>query len=352
MQFNHIINAFNIDYDTFKVDKIDSGNINRTFSVEIYKGNNSKKYLLQKINTKVFTQPKKLMQNVKLVLDSLQNELFTYVTTKNNKLFHIDNEGSYWRMYTFVNNSVTFQKIDNLNLIYESGNAFGNFLMQINRLDYSMFNQTIKNFHNTKNRYKKLECAIKLNLCNRYNEVKNECEYLLNIKSKCCKLQNAIQSKNLPLRIVHNDTKCSNVLFEQNNFKALAVCDLDTVMPGAIAHDFGDGARSICSSDSEESINFKNIYFDLNKFDSFANGFLTPLKAYLTQEEKNLMYLGVLTLTCELSVRFLTDYLLNDVYFKINYPNNNKNRAINQLILVKDIIKKEDAIREITLKYL
>ena len=152
--------------------------------------------------------------------------------------------------------------------------------------------------------------------------------------------------------MVHNDTKCSNVLFDKDSLNFLSVIDLDTVMPGIIAFDYGDGARSICSAQSEESCDFNKIEFSLLKFDYFSNGFLTQLKDQLCSLEKECMYQGVFTLTCELAIRFLTDYLMNDCYFKISYPENNKMRALNQICLLKDIINKEEYIKKIANKYL
>ena len=186
----------------------------------------------------------------------------------------------------------------------------------------------------------------------RFKEVINEYEFLLSLKEHATKLQNLLNDGRLPIRVVHNDTKCSNVLFDKDSLNFISVIDLDTVMPGIIAFDYGDGARSICSVQSEESCDFNKIEFSLLKFDYFSNGFLTQLKDQLCSLEKEYMYLGVFTLTCELAIRFLTDYLMNDCYFKINYPENNKMRALNQICLLKDVINKEEYIKKIANKYL
>ena len=151
----------------------------------------------------------------------------------------------------------------------------------------------------------------------------------------------------MPLRITHNDTKCNNVLFDEQTKKAVCVVDLDTVMPGIVAYDFGDGARSIASSVSEEEKNLDIVQFDLEKFKSFTLGFLSECKDILTNTEKQTLYLSVFVITAELSARFLTDYFIRDKYFKISYPTNNLVRAKNQIKLLKDIDKKLPYIKKI-----
>ena len=349
MDFKEIINSFDLKYDNFSIETIQGGNINSTFLVKTNYHGKPDEYVLQRINSQVFGAPLAIMDNIEVVLNHLDSKILYYIKSKDGKSYFIDKEGNYWRIYNYVQNSISYSSTDNYDLIYETGKAFGNFLLQVKDVNANLINETIPNFHNLVIRYNSLEKAKN---SYRFDEVKDEYLFLLSLKKKACYMQSEFSKGKLQHRIVHNDAKCSNVLFDRNTLKYLAVVDLDTVMPGLIAYDFGDGARSICASKGEESNEFNKIYFCLDKFEQFSKGFLTELKDYLTINEKHTMHLGVFTLTCELAIRFLTDYLMGDCYFKINYPTNNKIRALNQIALLKDIIKKENQIKLITNKFL
>lgn len=351
MNIQNVIDEFFSSYNKYELHPITEGNINTTFLLKIYIANNESKYILQKINKTVFKQPVEVINNATLILDYINNKSLFYLKTKNNLNYYIDDNGDYWRVYNYVKNSVSFSTTQNLNLIEQTGKAFGNFFYELSDFAPNQLNITIKDFHNTKKRFEYLESIINNNPA-RLKYANKECNLLLLLKSESLELQNMVDNSQLPIRVTHNDTKSNNVLFNTNTNEYITVIDFDTVMPGIIAHDFGDGARSICASLDENSDDFDSIYFDLNKFDSFAKGFLNECNHVLTQTEKESLYSGILTITTELSVRFLTDFLENDKYFKIDYPMHNLIRAKNQLTLAYDIYSKTKEIKNIINSYI
>ena len=342
-----IIDNFFDRYDRFTVEILKGGNINLSYHLLIYVDNQKQDYVLQKINGRVFENTKEVIENASLILDWIKSPYLEYKKTIDNKNYYVDQNGEYWRVYTFVKNSTSYDCSDNLYLIEQTGYAFGDFFKKLNDFDYKKLNITIVDFHNTTRRFSQLADSVFVN-CERFTEIHEDYKQLMSLKKDSLILDELLAQKKLPIRTVHNDTKLSNVLFDKNSLKFITVIDLDTVMPGILAHDFGDGARSVCASHKEDYVDFKEVYFDLNKFYYFTKGFASNLKGILTEIEKKTLYLGVITITAELCARFMTDYLLNDIYFKIDYPTHNKVRYKNQLALLKDVYKKEKIIKEIT----
>ncbi len=346
-----IVDNFFALYDEYKITPITSGNINKTFLLNIRQHGEIKKYVLQMINKSVFNNPKQVILNGVKILQASKNEVLYYVKTLLEENYYEDNDGNYWRTFNFVENSISFNQTDNLFLIEETGRAFGNFFSLLDNFEANSLYLTIPDFHNTKKRFLKLEMARK-NSSERFKRIEREWQLISTLKNKVFALQSMLEAGELPLRVTHNDTKCSNVLFDKESLKFLTVIDFDTVMPGIIAHDFGDGARSICSTKKEDDCDFDKIKFDLEKFYYFSRGFIQEIKHVLTEKEKQTLYQGVLTITVELAMRFLTDYLQNDIYFSIDYPDHNRIRAINQLVLACDIFDKEGQIKKITYEFL
>jgi thiamine kinase-like enzyme len=270
-----------------------------------------------------------------------------YLKTLNGEKYFKSDDGSIWRIYNFVEKSISFDETNSCDIIYQVGKAYGNFFFKLQNFDAHKLKITIPNFHNTKMRYNILDEAV-MNNPERASLIQREYALLKKLKNHACFLDSLIDDKKLPLRITHNDTKCNNVLFNRLTLSYITVIDLDTIMPGYVAHDFGDGARSICSTEREDSKNFEKVSFDLNKYYYYAKGFSEELSSSLNELEKVTIHLGILKITTELSMRFLTDFLCGDVYFKIDYKNHNLNRAINQLTLAYDILDKQEDIREIT----
>ena len=363
MTIQEICESFDIGGRYISCEEVTTGNINSTYHVKYVRDGMEKDYIVQKINKQVFKDPEKLMDNIVCVTDYvrqniIKKELSTkrfvlraFLTKKENKPFLVDNVGQYWRCYRYIKNSMTYDETDNLEIIERIGLAFGRFQDCLDGFDASKLFIPIKDFHNTPKRYKDFETAIKNDTFGRKVQVEKEIEELLSFKNKASIIQNLLDNGELPLRVTHNDTKSNNVSFDKDSHEPMAVLDLDTVMPGAIAYDFGDAVRFIANSVIEDYPDIEKVSLDLDKYQAFTKGFVGQLKETLTQKEKQTLNLGVFTMTVELAVRFLTDYLEGDVYFKTKYPGHNLDRARNQLALAKDFLRKEDILEEFINKY-
>lgn len=364
MTIKEICSQFDIGGEYLECEENFSGNINNTFKVTFMRGGEIKEYILQKINKHVFKEPEKVMDNIVRVTDHVREKvvkrnqstrtgvLRAFPSLKDNVHYVIDDVGEYWRCYRYIHNSITYDACDDLGLIEKMGVAFGKFQNDLIDFDAESLFITIPDFHNTKKRYNDFREAITLDPLKRVKKVENEITKLLSFEQKACKLQDYIDQNQIPLRVTHNDTKCNNVSFDKDSGEVLAVLDLDTVMPGAIAHDFGDAIRFIANSRKEDDPNFKLVKINLEKYESFAKGFIGEVKDLLTDLEKETLVLGVFTMTVELAVRFLTDYILGDVYFRNKYPGHNVDRAKNQIVLAEDMLVNFDKMEETLKRYL
>ena len=346
---------FKINEPFFAYEEIKMGNVNQTYKVSYIQDDGSgmaqiKSYLLQKINTYAFQYPVELMRNIDRVTEYIRQK-FPGVTglhfhhTLDGKNYLEDREG-FWRMCNYVP-SVTFDTCDDLNVIRSAGKAFGDFQMMLADFDAADLFYTIPDFHNTRHRYQQLKNSIKADPCGRVKEVEAEIEWLLSMEEEACRLTDMEHAGKLPLRVTHNDTKINNVLFDQVTHKPLVVIDLDTVMPGLVAHDFGDAVRFAANFVEEDCPDYKKAGVDLNVFWAFTEGFLQKTAAQLTREEIDTLALGSFALACELSTRFLNDYIKGDKYFKIKHAKHNLERTRCQIALAKDMMKKMNAMNAI-----
>lgn len=357
MDIYTICKSLNFKGELKSYDVITAGNINTTYHVTTKSGKHIYEYLLQKINKNVFKDPANVMQNIVNVSNYIAKKsnssdlkILTFNTANDDKPYLIDELGNFWRAREYLD-CITFNSTDNLKIIEEAGFAFGEFQYLLDGYDASTLYESIPNFHNTKKRIENLEKAIAYSISERKHNCFEEIGYIFANKVVACKLCDMLESEELPLRVTHNDTKCNNVIFNKETLKALAVIDLDTIMSGLTAYDFGDGARSICSTTEEDETDLTKVKFDLEKFKSFAKGYLKPLKNTLTENEIKTLGLGVYIMTIELSSRFLEDYLNGDIYFKTKCTEHNLIRTRCQIALCKDIWRKLDKINEIILEY-
>lgn len=342
---NFLVNG---SYKTFR--QVCGGNINKTYKVFFTGKNNC--YILQKINTLVFNNPTKLMENQKAIINHLnslgKNYLLTplkFVKTKSGEDYFIDSQGNFWRMYEFINNSISYSSSDNQNVIFEAGYAYGSFLNALSNFDISRLHIAIKDFHNTPLRLASLKQSINNSPRGKVNLVKDEIDFLLTNEGIASYYISKIEKGQLKLKVTHNDTKFNNVLFSKTTHKALAVIDLDTVMPGLISYDFGDATRSICSQFGED-FNGSN-YFMLDKFKAFSSGFLKAIKGSLSLYEYETLYFAPIVMTYELACRFLKDYLDGNIYFKCDFTEHNLVRAKNQISLLQDLLNKRQKLQQI-----
>ena len=248
----------------------------------------------------------------------------------------------YYRIYKYIDNSISYDKSFNKDIVYNTGKAFGNFQKLLNNYPMNSLNETIKYFHDTKKRYDKLIKDIN-NLSNdRVKEAYQEIEFIIKHQTICDLIINKLNNNIIPYRVTHNDTKVNNVLMNKETLDYLAVIDLDTVMPGSMLFDYGDGIRSTTCTCLEDEHNLSKVKIDLELFESYTRGYLSEISDCITQEELNLMAKSIEIITLELAIRFLNDYINGDTYFKVEYNKQNLYRTKAQLALVKDIETKLD----------
>ena len=327
-------------------EQIKSGHINETYVITTDTG---AQYILQWINRYVFPKIDALMNNVSAISAFLDKHekgkmaMIRYLDTLEGKSYYDDGRGGAWRSYRFVDHSICLQRPETKEDFYECARAFGHFQYALNDFPAETLEETIVNFHNTPDRFRQFREAIAADPLGRMREVEPEIAYLFSREEKACRLHALRLNGELPVRATHNDTKINNVLLDENSRKALCVIDLDTVMPGLSAYDFGDAIRFGASTADEDEKDLDKVALDLELFRVFTRGFLRACPS-LTEREREVLPLGSFTMTLECGMRFLTDYLLGDKYFSIDYETQNLDRARAQLALARDMEKKEEAM--------
>lgn len=336
-----------------------TGLINDTYIVEF----KEIKYILQKINDYVFQSPIGVMYNIDLITEYIRNRVIyegenyrnstlTLVKSKLNKNFVIVNDDEYWRCYTWID-GITYDSTTDPEIFCEAGRAVGRFQHLLNGFHTRFLTDNIKNFHNTPYRYETFKDVVKIDDLDRVKECLPEIEFVKARANKMSIITDAIAEKRIPRRVVHNDTKLNNIMFSKDGKKALCLIDLDTAMKGSLVYDYGDALRLGASTAAEDEVDLSkvNINFDLVK--AFTYGFLETIKGIIVKEEIKLLLTGYFTITLELGMRFLTDYLDGDKYFalkdeqKMNRPKINLERARNQFKLVSEIEKNYERLNKI-----
>jgi len=352
-----ILENYNIKGKLIKIEDNNSGNINKTFVATFVDNKIEKKYLVQKINTTVFTEPYKLMKNIegitsfikkqaKLENDQEHKTLEIIKTKKGDSLCKILPEKEYYRIYDFIEDAIAYDYSTNLSVVYNTGKAFGNFQRLLANYPMNQLEETIKDFHNTPCRLKTFINDIKIDSQKRVSEVAKEIVFIIQREDICSLIMNKLGTVEIPFRVTHNDTKVNNVLMKKDNGEFLAVIDLDTVMPGSLLFDYGDGIRSTASNAKEDEIDLDKVYINLELFEAYTDGYMSEMAPYLTKTELSLMGESIRIITLELAIRFLNDYINGDTYFKIDYEKHNLDRALNQIKLVIDIEDKIDYINK------
>ncbi len=330
---------FNMDND---IGEYGNGHINDTYIT------NPSQYILQRINTNIFKNPNELMSNIEKVTKFLkkkishdggnpERETMTIVKTLDRKnLFKYD-ENNYFRVYKYVENSLAIETPESTEDLYQAAKGFAKFQKRLADFPADTLFETIKNFHNTPVRFEALKKAIAEDKMNRVFEVQAEIEFALKQENWISTVVDGLADGSIPLRVTHNDTKINNILFDAATRKALCVIDLDTVMPGSMLYDFGDALRVGAATAAEDETDLDKVGFDLDAFEAFARGYAEEMAGELTEREIELLPLSAKLLTYECGIRFLTDYLEGDTYFKIHRPNHNLNRTRSQFKLVEAI---------------
>ena len=316
------------------------GHINHTLRITTDTG---AEYVLQKINKYVFRDPVRLMTNASAVTEYLRQRIddprnaMHFIPTYQGNFYHRDECGEFWRAYDFIG-GFCLDAPETEEDFYQSALAFGRFQQLLTDFPADSLYETIPEFHNTIDRYRQLKESVKTDACHRVVEVQKELAYALELEELGGTLQRMRESGELPLRVTHNDTKLNNVLLDRATRKSLCVLDLDTVMPGLSAYDFGDSIRFGASTAAEDEPDTDKISLDLHLFEVYTKGYLEA--ADLTEKEIEMLPMGAFVITLETGIRFLKDYIDGDLYFKIAYPQHNLVRARSQLKLAGDMLAK------------
>ncbi len=337
-----------------------SGNINGTILVNVRPddGIKDKRYILQSINTEIFKKPEELMNNIVKVTSYLkeqiimadgdpERETLTPVCTDEGAFLYRDPSGICWRMYIFIEDTVCLDKSENAGQFYETGRTFGEFQHMLRDFPADSLCEVLPSFHDTPERFEALEKAVKNGNQNRCQEAAAEIAFCMARRDDAGIIASRLKEGKLPLRVTHNDTKLSNIMLDKDSRKGICVIDLDTVMPGSALYDYGDAIRSGANTAEEDETDLNQVSCSVELFEAFTKGFLEGCQGSLTAEEIKLFVRAAWTITLEQAVRFLADYLMDDVYYRIRYPKHNLDRTRNQLKLVSDIEEKWQQLESI-----
>lgn len=322
------------------------GHINDTYLAET-----NPKFILQRLNNNVFKQPEMVMRNIGLVTEHIRKKIsaaggnpdregLTLVKTLEGEDFYKADDNNYFRVYKFIEDATSYNAVENPLQFYNAAKSFGKFQNMLSDFPADKLFETIPDFHNTRIRFNNLKKAIEEDKCGRVKETEAEIEFALARESDVDTIVNGISDGSIPLRVTHNDTKLNNVMLDNNTGEGVCVIDLDTVMPGSLLYDYGDALRFGASTGSEDEVDLSKIWFDIELFTFFTRGFLEELGSVITKRELELLPYGAKIMTYECGIRFLTDYLSGDTYFKIHHEKHNLHRARTQLKLVSDIEEK------------
>lgn len=345
-----IYSQFRLDGRVIDCARTGGGHINRTYLVVTAKPH---LYILQWLNGKVFKNLTGLMSNVIAVTDYLHKQVqdsrgaLTLIPTLTGEPYLMTPEGDCWRMYEYILDSVCLEAAETAEDLRQSGVAFGMFQNQLADFPAATLTETIPHFHDTPDRYRIFREAIHTDAACRLESVRDVVNRYLAHEAEADALHALLRSGELPLRVTHNDTKLTNVMLDDETRQPLCVIDLDTVMPGLAAHDYGDAIRFGASTAAEDEPNLDKVEMSLEMYEAFTEGFLSACGDRLTDKEIETLPLGAKLMTLECGVRFLTDYLNGDVYFATHRPGQNLDRALTQLKLVEDMEKKWDEMNAV-----
>ncbi len=360
---NEVIEHFDFVGKQLSCEPYGSGHINDTFLLEYkIKHMGVIPIILQRMNTNVFKNPEQLMENILNVTAFLrekiienkgdpERETLTVILNKSGKPYYKDSENHYWRAYHFITCATGYDEVKNDEDFYQSALAFGRFQSLLADYPANTLHETIPDFHNTKARFKVFKDAIKNDVCGRVKDVEEEIRFVLEREDVANILTNMQERGELPLRVTHNDTKLNNVLIDDKTHQGICVIDLDTVMPGLAINDFGDSIRFGASTGAEDEKDLSKINCDMHLFEVYTKGFIKGCNGKLTPNEIKALPIGAKVMTFECGMRFLTDYLQGDTYFKTQYPTHNLDRCRTQFKLVKDMEKKWDTMNNIVSNY-
>jgi thiamine kinase-like enzyme len=354
---NKIFDRFITEGTYNKGEPYGSGHIHDTFRIETAEKDKDD-YILQRLNNKIFRNIPELQQNIERVTlhlrkkisevpgSDIKRECLSLINSKDNNSWISDETGNYWRMYIFISNHRSYDIVDTPDKVYEGGKAIGRFQAMLADLPGEPLHETIPFFHDIEKRLDKLLITIKADPVGRSAKVKDEIDKIMKRAEAMKTILRLGKEGKIPLRITHNDTKFNNILLDEND-KALCVIDLDTVMPGYVHYDFGDAIRTAANIAAEDEKELSKVKMDINFFEAYARGYLSETRDTLNSVEKEYLAFAPRLITYTIAVRFLTDYIDGDNYFKIHHEHHNLQRARAQMKLVESMEEQYETMREI-----
>ncbi len=340
-----------------------SGHINDTFLIKLDNIKSSyEKVILQHMNKQIFQKPVELMENISRVTKHLrkkiiekggnpERETLNVVPTRSGGKYYIDSQGEYWRAYKFIGDATSYDKVERPEDFYESAVSFGRFQSMLADFDAVKLHEVIEGFHDTKKRFQTFKDAVEQDIMGRAEGVKEEIQFVLDREDVANVLGDMQARKELPLRVTHNDTKLNNIMIDDETRKGICVIDLDTIMPGLSVNDFGDSIRFGASTALEDEKDLSKVSCDMELFELYTKGFIKGCKGKLTEKEIETLPMGAKVMTFECGMRFLTDYLQGDTYFKTHREGQNLDRCRTQFKLVADMEDKWAEMEDIVKKY-
>ncbi|HEX4286393.1 MAG TPA: aminoglycoside phosphotransferase family protein [Terracidiphilus sp.] len=330
-----------------------SGHINDSYCAVFRESSKPMRYIVQRMNTQIFKNPVALMGNIQRVTAHIAQQLngqsdcdrrvLTLIPARDGRVYFEDPAHGFWRAYRFIEGASSYDAVQSPEQAFQAAKAFGRFQQMLASLPAPRLHETIPNFHDTPKRFSALDAAITADVANRAASAKPEIAFALSRQSIVSKLID----DNLPERVTHNDTKFNNVLLDDGTGEGICVIDLDTVMPGLAAYDFGDMVRTTTSATMEDERNLSKVRMEFPMYDALVRGYLESAGDFLTQGEKSSLAFSGKLITFEIGIRFLTDYLSGDTYFKVHRDGHNLDRCRTQFALVESIEQQEDAMHRL-----
>ncbi len=358
----HFLNAFGRTEEIAEWKPFGHGHINDTFLLRT-NGNVAPDFILQRKNHLVFKDVPGMLNNIVSVTDHIRKKLvaggetepdrkvMNYLAATDGNHHVQDEDGNFWTLFLYIRDSHGIEEVTDSDQAYSAGKAFGQFQLQISDMDGTALVETIPGFHNGKLRFQQFLDAISNDKAGRCSAMTQETDQLLQRADEMLQLQNWLDEGKLPLRITHNDTKINNILYDKAGH-ILCIIDLDTVMPGTILFDFGDAIRTLGNSAAEDEADTRKIYFQTDYFVAFTSGYLSESNKFLTRLEKESLVYSCRYMVWEQTIRFLTDYLNGDTYYKISYPEHNRVRTLSQLGYLKVLETNAAAMEKCVAQYL
>jgi len=355
--------AFAVDGRWISTCAIPSGHINDTYCSKFEAGGAIVQYVNQRINHLVFREPELLMENIERVTRFAREkivaaggdpdrETLTIVPARDGRSFHRAPEGTYWRMFRFIGGARTYDRVEDLRHVYAASKAFGRFQRMLAELPGGRLHETIPDFHHTRKRFEAFRTALEFDPAHRAAAVRPEIDFVLAHEKDTGAVVEGMSAGRIPERVTHNDTKLNNVMIDDRTGEGICVIDLDTVMPGSVLYDFGDSVRLGAATAAEDERDLAKVGFDLDMFDRLAAGYLDAARDFLVPAETDLLAFSAKLLTLECGIRFLTDHLKGDVYFKIHREGHNLDRARTQFKMVAEMEARMGAMEAVVRKYL